>query len=176
MRARNLAAVAMAGALLTVSCGGDDGADVRQIGGSTGGSSSATAECTPVGNAMKARTTVNVTLDEYSIAPDSARVAAGSVHFAVENAGSAPHEMVVARAASPRDLPVGADGRVSEDGIAKGALIGEVGAFPAGQTCDATFTLRPGAYVLFCNLLTAVHGREVSHFREGMATTFRVAG
>lgn len=179
MRTRTLAA-AITGALLLAGCGGgDDGADVRQIGGeeaSGSASASGTAECTPVGDAAESETTVNATLDEYSVALDAENAATGAVHFATENVGDEPHELVVVNAESPDDLPVGEDKRVSEDGLPEGTFIGEIEAFPGGQTCDGTFDLDPGTYVLFCNLVTAPEGEDVSHFLEGMATTFTVTG
>ncbi len=176
MPIRSLATAALALTVVLSVCG-DDGADVRQIGGEDSpGSASGAAECTPVGDASSADTTINTTLDEYSVVLDAETTETGAVHFATENVGEEPHELVVVRAESPDDLPVGEDMRVSEDDLPEGSFIGEIEAFPAGQTCDGTFDLDPGSYVLFCNLVTDVGGVEVSHFLEGMSTTFAVTG
>ena len=175
MKSRNVVVATLACMLLAAGCGKDDGATVRQIGGAAGSASaSGTSECSPVGDSSKAHTTVNVTLDEYSVNPDPDEVVAGFVHFEAENVGKEAHEMVVVRAASAAALPVGDDMRVSEDDLTEGALVGEIEAFPAGQTCDGTFDLDPGTYVLFCNLLTGTKDKPVGHFREGMSTTFTV--
>ena len=177
-RIRLLSIASLVAAALLTGCGGsDDGADVRQIGGEdSSGSASGAAECTPVGDAGEADTTINATLDEYSVVLDAETTATGAVHFATENLGEEPHELVVVRAESPDDLPVGDDMRVSEDDLPEGSFIGEIEAFPAGQTCDGTFDLDPGSYVLFCNLVTEPEGVAVSHFLEGMETTFAVTG
>ncbi|MCZ7535325.1 MAG: hypothetical protein M5T61_04860 [Acidimicrobiia bacterium] len=178
MRIRLLTAAVLTSAVVLAACGNDDGADVRQIGGEVSGSQAAsgTAECTPIGDFATADTTVNATLDEYSVTLDTEAVTTGAVHIAAENIGDEPHEILVVEAGSPDDLPVGADNRVSEDDLPDGSLIGEIEAFPGGQTCDGTFDLDPGTYVLFCNLVTSPGGIEVSHFMEGMATTLTVTG
>jgi uncharacterized cupredoxin-like copper-binding protein len=177
---------ALAAALvLLAGCGGDDGAGVRDGGeasasgsasgsgsgsGSGVGSGSEAAACSPVGEASSAAETVTVTLDEYAVDVDPASAAAGTVAFELDNAGEEAHEFVVVQAASADSLPTGDDGAVVEDDLEDGAFVGEVEPFPAGETCEGTFELEAGDYVLFCNV---VEGDE-SHFAEGMSTSFTV--
>lgn len=142
--------------------------------GSGSASGSAEAICDPFGNAADADTTVTVTLTEFSVTPDVARVGAGLVHFAIENAGSEAHEFLVVQADAVQDLPVDEVGALDEAALVEDALIGEVPAFPAGETCDGTFALGAGEYVLLCNRTAEVDGEPTPHLVEGMATAFTV--
>ncbi|MGH2828615.1 MAG: hypothetical protein ACRDKF_16770 [Actinomycetota bacterium] len=193
------------GALLLVlalglgACGGDDGAGVRDLGGSASGSgsgsasgsasgtgsasgsgsSSAVAECEPVGDSSTADATVAVTLDEWSVSPESESAesesaAAGAVTFEVANEGEHAHELVVVRADDVASLPLGDEETVVEEGLESGAFIGEVEAFPPGESCEGTFDLEPANYVLFCNIAEQEHGEIENHFQNGMATEFTV--
>src|SRR5262245_41980625 len=95
-----------------VACGDDDGSGVRgaatssasgasgsgSASGSAGGSASgseAAAECEPVGDPDTADTTVDVSLDEWTVKPAETEIAAGAVLFHTENLGEEPHELVV---------------------------------------------------------------------------------
>lgn len=142
--------------------------------GSGSASGSAEAICDPFGNAADADTTVTVTLTEFSVTPDVARVGAGLVHFAIENAGSEAHEFLVVQAEAVQDLPVDEVGALDETALVEDALIGEVPAFPAGETCDGTFALGAGEYVLLCNRTAEVDGEPTPHLAEGMSTAFTV--
>jgi len=100
---------------------------------------------------------------------------AGTITFEARNLGTEPHELVVVRAADPAALPKAADGTVDERQLPEGALIGEVEAFPAGQTCAGTFELAAGRYALFCNLLeTEADGTEQNHYANGMRSSLEV--
>jgi hypothetical protein len=94
--------------------------------------------------------------------------------FQARNTGADPHELVIVRGDNPTSLPLSADQTVDEGKLPKGAFIGEIEAFPAKQTCTGTFTLRPGRYVLFCNILEQEAGVEENHFQKGMRTTVTV--
>jgi hypothetical protein len=157
---RRTFAVLLAATAVVSACGGDDG-----------GSEEATAApaCDPVGEG--GGRPVAVTLREFTVSPEPASVAAGEVTFDLRNEGAEPHELVVVRAASPAELAV-VDGRVDEDALPAGAFIGEVESFAAGETCEGTFELTAGRYVLFCNLVEEEDGDAESHFLEGMAATF----
>lgn len=177
------------------ACGDDDdGADVRSSGpgasgsgsGSASGSGSGSASAPASGSAVAgecqaidgtngvadASTTADVTLDEFSIAVDPATTEAGAVGFIAENAGEHPHEVVIARG-TPEDITV-VDGAPDEAALGD-ALIGEIEAFAAGETCEGTFELTAGDYVLFCALVETHDGVVESHYEEGMVTTFTVA-
>jgi hypothetical protein len=189
-------------ALLLAGCGSDDGAGVRTVGdggqtatgpGSASGPGSATASgpgsatasgtasgsqavaCKPVGDASKADSTIAVNLSEWSVLLARADAPAGTIAFEAHNLGAEPHELVVVRADDPAALPKAADGTVDEQQLPAGALIGEIEAFPAKQTCAGTFPLTPGRYALFCNLLeTAADGTRQNHYTYGMRTGFQV--
>ncbi len=184
------------------ACGDDDdGADVRSSGpgasggsgsgsGSASGSGSGSASAPASGSASgsgvasecqaidgtngvaDADTTVAVTLDEFSIVADPGTAPAGAVGFSTENAGAEDHELVIARGV-PSDITV-VDGAPDEAALGD-ALIGEIEAFDEGKTCEGTFELTAGDYVLFCALVEEEGGTLESHYEEGMVTTFTVS-
>jgi uncharacterized cupredoxin-like copper-binding protein len=97
---------------------------------------------------------------------DQASVPAGKVTFAVVNdAKGFQHEMLVAPIAGPGvKLPfVAAENRVDKE--ASGVL-GEVSELDPGKSGALTIELKPGLYVLFCNIR--------GHFMAGMWTTLEV--
>jgi hypothetical protein len=178
--------------LAAAGCGDDDGSDVRVIdeGGSASGSGSGSgsasgsasgsgsaaeeAECAPAGDSSTADSTVQVELSEFTIETEG-EASAGNVAFELVNVGAEPHEMVVVQGASLDDLPTDADGALDEGALESGALIGEVEPFPGeGETCEGTFELEAGDYVLLCNIVEEEDGEVESHLAEGMATTFSV--
>jgi hypothetical protein len=179
------AAVLLLG-LGAAACSDDDGADVRSSGPGASGSGSASGTGSGSGSAVAgeceavdgtvgvadADTTVAVTLDEFSITVDPSDAPAGAVGFSADNAGEEPHELVIAKGA-PSDIEV-VDGAPDEEALGDD-LVGEIEAFAAGDTCEGTFELDAGDYVLFCALVeTADDGSVESHFEEGMVTTFTV--
>jgi hypothetical protein len=182
------AGVALLLVLLAAGCGSDDGAGVRTVdsgaqsasgagsaSGTGGGSASAAVACKPVGDAATADAKVAVELAEWSVTPKQASVQAGTVTFEAANVGADAHELVVVRADNPATLPQSSDGIVDEAKLPAGALIGEIEAFPAKQSCQGTFTLAAGRYALFCNLLeTEADGTKENHYANGMRTGFEV--
>jgi uncharacterized cupredoxin-like copper-binding protein len=98
-----------------------------------------------------------VTLNSFKINADQATVPAGKVTFNVTNLSSVQHEMILVRSDTPAyKLPVSGSGDASEDG-----KVGEVEKFAGPNvTHKETFTLKPGHYVLFCNVPT--------HYQQGM--------
>lgn len=156
---------------LTVAACSDDKPSEGATSGSASAPASGVGACEPVGGG--GGTSVAVTLDEWNVTAEPVSVPAGPVTFDVRNDGGEPHELVVVRAGSAEELTV-VEGKVDEDALPDGAFIGEVEAFPAGETCDGTFELTAGSYVLFCNLLEEHEGEPESHFQEGMVTTFEV--
>jgi len=189
MRVRRRLAALSAVAVLTFALTAckDDGGSVRTIddgsgsesgSASAGGSASgsAAAECEPVGDISTATTTVDAELFEFGIEPEVDEVPAGTIGFVADNIGAEAHELVVVKADSIDSLPTDEDGAVDEEALDPDQeLIGEIKAFPAGQTCEGTFDLEPGDYVLFCNIVEVQpDGTVESHFAKGMATTFAV--
>jgi uncharacterized cupredoxin-like copper-binding protein len=107
-------------------------------------------------------TTVGVRLKEFSMRPAPKTVAAGKITFVVKNVGKINHEMVIVKTnVPPGKLPVNANHRVSEKGS-----VGEVGDVHPGQTKRATIALKPGRYVLLCNL--------AGHYKAGQYSGFVV--
>jgi uncharacterized cupredoxin-like copper-binding protein len=117
-----------------------------------------------------AGTTVDVAAADFSLKPAVSSIAAGTVSFKVHNGGGFGHEMVVVKAANAKDLPTKPDGEVDEGAIPAG-IIGKVTSVLPGQTKTLKVTLKPGTYVLFCNL---VDGANTIHFKRGMHTVFTV--
>ena len=115
---------------------------------------------------------IEVSLNEWSVAPSRATVQAGLIYFLASNKGAEPHELVVIRTDLPHDqLPVD-DGRVPEDDV---DMIGEIEPFAPGSEASAVFDLTPGEYVLICNILEEEEsGKVESHYQEGMHTAFTV--
>jgi hypothetical protein len=190
-RALTLTAAVAVLALGIAACGDDDdGADVRSSGPGASGSGSGSASGSGSGSASgsavageceaidgtngvaDAATTVDVTLAEFSITVDPSSSEPGAVGFIAENAGAEAHEVVIARGV-PADITV-VDGAPDEAALGD-ALVGEIEAFAGGETCEGTFELTAGDYVLFCALVeTEEDGTVESHYEEGMVTTFTV--
>jgi uncharacterized cupredoxin-like copper-binding protein len=108
---------------------------------------------------------VRVKLIDYTVNPSVERTAVRRVTFVVHNADSVPHNLVVLRTRRrPHSLPVtGEHGRARE--------IGRVGAtrwLHDEQTVRLRLSLRPGRYLLICNV--------PGHYQRGMVVRFRVRG
>jgi uncharacterized cupredoxin-like copper-binding protein len=118
--------------------------------------------------------TVNVTLQEFSIATDPGTVDAGEVVFEATNDGPDDvHEFVVFRTdLSPTELPTDENGAVVETGEGI-ELIGEIEDIPVGETQSVTLDLEAGNYVLICNIFD--EDEQEAHYQEGMRTTFTVS-
>jgi hypothetical protein len=189
---RSMIPVVLTVVLFAGACGDDDGAKVREVGGAgsasgtggspsgtggspsgPGGSGSAVAACKPVGETSASATKLAVKLGEFSVTLGRTEVPAGQVTLEITNEGAEPHEVVVVRANRAEELTV-KDGKVDEASLPAGTLIGEVEAFPAGESCEGTFELAAGNYVLFCNIVEETSGKVESHFEEGMHTTLAV--
>jgi len=113
----------------------------------------------------KAPTTIRVMMDEWTIKPNPASVAAGPVTFEVTNQGAIEHELIVLKTdLAPTSLKM----RAAEDRVDEGASgenLGEV-ELAAGKTGSLSIDLPAGRYVLLCNLLI--------HYKQGMVTSFEV--
>ncbi|MBV6508165.1 MAG: hypothetical protein JJLCMIEE_01225 [Acidimicrobiales bacterium] len=181
--------VLVAAAALVLSACGDDGTGVREIGegdssgsgsgtgsGSSSGSASGSAvsECEPVGDLTDADLEIDVELKEWDVIAPAEVERSGKIGVRADNTGEEPHEVVIVSAGSAADLPV-ADGKVQEDQLPEGSFIGEIEAFPAGETCNGVFDLAPGDYVFFCNIIEEEDdGTIESHFELGMHTGVKV--
>jgi uncharacterized cupredoxin-like copper-binding protein len=101
---------------------------------------------------------VSVKLGEMFVRPDVTQGAAGKVTFHVQNTGTLVHEMIVGRV--PIKGPL-ADGRMSEK-----TSVGEVAELKPGAAGSVKLSLKPGRYVLFCNV--------PGHFAAGQHAAFTV--
>ena len=119
---------------------------------------------------------VDVALQEWAVLPAQATVNAGPVSFKVTNTGPEDkHEMVIVKTdLAAASLPTNEFGKVDEEGSGM-EVIGEVEEFDPGAAESATFELKPGAYVLICNILQdEPDGTKESHYKMGMYTAFTV--
>jgi uncharacterized cupredoxin-like copper-binding protein len=118
--------------------------------------------------------TVNVTLQEFSVATDPGTVDAGEVVFEATNDGPDDvHEFVVFQTdLGPTELPTDENGAVDEAGEGL-ELIGEIEDIPVGETQSVTLDLEAGNYVLICNIWD--EDEQEAHYQEGMRTTFTVS-
>lgn len=90
---------------------------------------------------------VTVKATEYAFGPSQISAKAGKLTITMENDGKMVHELVLLKTdAAPGALKV-TNGRVSEDDS-----VGEIGETPAGKSASHTFTLRPGKYLIVCNV------------------------
>jgi len=110
---------------------------------------------------------VNVRQHDFKLAASVDKVHAGLVTFRVHNLGPSTHEFVVVRTDISADgLPLRAD-RLSVNEAAKALhRVGSLSQIRLGATRDLTLRLKPGTYVLFCNLL--------GHYRGGMYAALQV--
>jgi uncharacterized cupredoxin-like copper-binding protein len=120
-----------------------------------------------------AATTVEVKLQEWAVGTDVTSAPAGSLTFAVTNAGPADmHEFVVIKTdLSLIALPTDATGAVDEAGGGM-EVIGEIEDVAVGASEELNVTLAPGAYVLICNIYDDTE--KEAHYQMGMRTSFTV--
>ncbi len=106
---------------------------------------------------------IAVSLSEWTVAPAVAESAAGSVTFALTNAGEQMHEFVVVKTDLAADaLPI-VDNKIDESALTP---VDEVEDIAVGATPTLTVDLDPGHYVLLCNIET--------HYGLGMHADFTV--
>lgn len=156
----------LAGLSLMVACSDDKGASPA----TTSDDSDVETPCASEADLATAATTINATLTEWSITLSANTAKAGKVAFVATNTGAADHELVVVKAENAAALPMAADGTVNEDAIPEAQKPGEIGEFTPGRSCGHLFDLAPGAYVLFCNVVSG----DAVHVKNGMITTFTV--
>ena len=134
-------------------------------GGGTGGASGADAGVT---------TTVDVTIEEFTVTAEPTNAPEGEVTFAVTNHGDFTHEFVVLKTdIAPRSLPL-ANGAVDEDAVGID-VIDEIEEIAPEETKTVTVTLGAGKHVLLCNISVDLDdGGVFSHYVQGMSTGFLV--
>jgi uncharacterized cupredoxin-like copper-binding protein len=100
---------------------------------------------------------VYVQLGDYWAAPTVSSVRAGKVTFVARNVGRVPHELMVERMPMKFDSPM----QPNED-----AAQGMIDDMAVGKSGRMTMRLRPGTYMLFCNVS--------GHYAAGQHMTFDV--
>jgi len=123
--------------------------------------------CSPAGPHPDA--TVGVVVRDFRISPSRQNIPAGTVEFAVRDRGPSTHEFVVIRTDLPADhLPLERDGLTVDEDSPLLHSVGEITDLNIGQSGELSLRLRPGRYVLFCNL--------EGHYLGGMHATIEVSG
>lgn len=108
--------------------------------------------------------TFSVELAEFSIKASPSNVPAGTVNFAVKNAGANNHELVVVRSsAAPGSLPLNATNSLDE---AQVQVVKRMDRLASGASGSLGVDLTPGSYILLCNIGT--------HYQRGMNLAFTV--
>lgn len=160
------------------ACGGAGTRDAKVTSASAGGTMSDTMTMpTEGGSAVAGDTTAaaaepaassgsTVTVElgkasEYAVAPSVDSVPAGPVTFKVDNGGTMMHELVVVKTAKTPAQLAEPDGTANES-----ESVGEAADIEAGASKSVTLNLKPGHYVLLCNL--------PGHYKAGMYTEFTV--
>jgi hypothetical protein len=119
---------------------------------------------------------VSVVLTDGDVVLDPTSVDAGSVEIVARNVGGDLHDLVIVRGDDPAALPVNEDGAVIEDDLPEDDFIGKIAVVEAGTEESVSFDLDAGSYIVFCNIVvpTAVPPLPISHFQDGMVSTFTV--
>ncbi len=100
-------------------------------------------------------------MKEWGFAPTPAKVKAGKVTFVVKNTGHLSHEFLVLKTKTAANkLPLKGTTAVMS------GLVGKLKQFKGGLTKTLTLTLKPGHYVLLCNL--------PAHYKAGQHVDFTV--
>jgi len=150
----------VAGALILGSCGGGTSPAPTLGGGGT---------VAPGGG-----TTIDVTLQEWAVAPSADAAPAGDVTFKVANQGPEDvHEFVILKTdLGAGSLPVDETGAVDEAGAGI-EVVDEIEDLAVGSTQDLTVTLEAGNYVLLCNIYD--DAELEAHYAMGMRIDFTVS-
>jgi len=118
---------------------------------------------------------VSATLKEWEIKLSATTLASGAITFNITNNGDKEHEFVIRKTDLKSDsLIKNSDGEVSEDDpsltpVGDPSEVAEIKSGSSDRTI--TVTLKPGHYVIFCNL----HVEDLLHYQKGMHTDFTVS-
>lgn len=177
-------------ALLALAGCNDDGASVRDLGGSGSGSGSGTGTGSGTGSGTVASGSVtepaceelepndpflSVGLKEYEITPEEDKLTPGPTRFLASNLGEDTHELIVVEARSIEALPLDRKGKVDEEALEEeGRIVAEVEEVPPGESCALEVDFDPGTYTLLCNIREKGGDGVVNHFLQGMRTRIKV--
>jgi uncharacterized cupredoxin-like copper-binding protein len=152
MRVAVLAVAALATSFAIAGCGSSKAKDASAA--ATGATQSSSASTAAVSK-------INANLTEWAVNLSSPVAKAGNITFTADNVGKAPHEMVVLKTDEPASELAVKDGRVSEKDS-----VGEISELEAGKSGTKKLDLKPGKYVLVCNIS--------GHYEQGMYTALTV--
>lgn len=109
--------------------------------------------------------------DNFAIGVSTTTFKAGTINFKVSNLGDTPHEFGIARGNSYEELPQLANGSIDEEALGDDYL-GKTGSIDKvlKPERDISFTLTPGNYVFFCNLVAG----PVVHAARGQVLSVTV--
>jgi uncharacterized cupredoxin-like copper-binding protein len=111
--------------------------------------------------------TLGVRLTDSSVELATPRVSAGRTRLTVTNDGPLTHEIVIARTSRvATDLPLEADGLAADQAHHDLSELREIETIQLHDTESLTVDLRPGHYVLFCNM--------AGHYPAGMTADLEV--
>ena len=163
--------VAVVSVVLLSACGGSDNKASDTAGSSTTVPTPTAAATTTAAGKVVNDDPVLVDLANFKITIDTTTFKAGVINFHISNLGDTPHEFGIARGNSYEELPQLANGSIDEDALGDDLL----GRTPIvdkvlAPTRDISFTLEPGNYVLFCNLVVG----PVSHAARGHVLSITV--
>jgi uncharacterized cupredoxin-like copper-binding protein len=96
---------------------------------------------------------VEVHLRDFAIETSKPTLNAGAVSFRVTNTGPETHELILVETdLDPSELPLEADGITVDEDAPQLREVTALEGIRLGQTRTVRVNLRPGHYVLFCNL------------------------
>ena len=115
------------------------------------------------------RRRVDVTEKDFAVKARHTTVSAGVVVLHIRNAGPSTHELNVDRTDDPAaDLPLKPDGLTVNEDARSLHRVDSIEELDLGDSGDLTLRLRPGHYVLYCNL--------EGHYLGGMHLAIDVVG
>lgn len=113
--------------------------------------------------------TLSVIVRDFRIQPSTQTIDAGTVEFKVHDRGPSTHEFVVMKTDLPAaHLPLQRDGLTVDEDSPQLHHVGEITDLNIGDDGELVLHLRPGRYVLFCNL--------EGHYLGGMHAAIEVSG
>ena len=135
--------------LVVAGCGGDD--DENATGSGT----------TDAVETEKQATTLDISMTEFKFAPANPELARGKLEITATNKGKTPHTLALLKTnADPSKLPK------RGDNVSEKTSIGEIPPLVPGESATHTFDLKPGKYVMVCNV--------PGHYDAGMYGTLTV--
>jgi len=108
-----------------------------------------------------------VTEHDFGIHLSSNHIAAGVVTLAIHNSGPDQHELIVVPEARHGE-PFRSDGFTVNEEALQSQEAGSINPQHPGGTENLTLNLRPGRYLLFCNM--------AGHYMAGMHVELEVSG